>query len=333
MDTANEGFPSIVVVLSWRYDVVMSSIWSSFFRSCRSKHEDEVVTLSESSDVKSVRSARDGDIMRRITDDKTVRREDGESRFEMTHIIQFCIDVDPDVIILSIGGIGVFDIISRNSMMHVILPFLSATPHRLMMGRQMGEKKGHRTKEDWEGGYIHMSMFFALDRHAAVEEIQSRFQTDEKMFAHFGRRERHFQSGQVDEVHVIFRKKALRSRVHRIQSDRLISRLSQSRRVESNVVFSREDVHMLPYQYWISWELESDVVSSWLREHHRAQQIFGGTLVKDFQSAWLLLLTMTMTTQQLLDVGDVSMLSSIAAVMEGMTRDLMSSLRAVRTCR
>ena len=104
----------------------------------------------------------------------------------VAHVLQTLTDTDPEATVLSIDGLGAYDLISRNAMLEglhgveggdQILPFVRCfygSPSTFLWEDEMGVSQSIPQGEGGEQGDPLMPMLFALGQHAALEAIQAR---------------------------------------------------------------------------------------------------------------------------------------------------------------
>ena len=113
----------------------------------------------------------------------------------VAHILQTLTDVDERATIVSIDGIGAYDLISRNAMLQGllmmedgdrVLPFVRCfygSPSTYMWEDEMGVSQDIPQGEGGEQGDPLMPMLFALGQHRALVAIQERLWEGECVFA------------------------------------------------------------------------------------------------------------------------------------------------------
>ena len=113
----------------------------------------------------------------------------------VAHILQAMTDRDSQATVVSIDGVGAYDLISRNAMLEglvrmeggdQILPFVRCfygSPSTYLWEDEMGETQEIPQGEGGEQGDQLMPMLFALGQHRALEAVQSRLRDGEKLFA------------------------------------------------------------------------------------------------------------------------------------------------------
>ena len=113
----------------------------------------------------------------------------------VAHILQTFTDVDERATIVSINGIGAYDLISRNAMLQGlpmmengdrVLSFVRCfygSPSTYMWEDEMGVSQDIPQGEGGEQGDLLMPMSFALGQHRALLAIQERFLEGERVFA------------------------------------------------------------------------------------------------------------------------------------------------------
>ena len=148
-----------------------------------------------------------GDIIRRITS-RTIAQQLGEAVKTATSPFQYalstragceCISLqalceeDPDATIISIDGIGAFDLVSRGAMLQGLLdvsppavPFVRqfyGTPSRYLWEDAEGLVHDIDQGEGGEQGDPMMPLLFSLGQHPALCAVQRQLQRDELIFA------------------------------------------------------------------------------------------------------------------------------------------------------
>ena len=114
----------------------------------------------------------------------------------VAHILQALSDRDPEATIISIGGIGAFDLISRNAMLEgllrmedgdQILPFVRCfygSPSTYLWEDEMGVTQHISQGEGGEQGDHLMPMLFALGQHGSFVAIQGRLRDNQHVLAY-----------------------------------------------------------------------------------------------------------------------------------------------------
>ena len=152
-----------------------------------------------------------GDIMRRLvarTMAKQVAKkaEEATAPFQyalttkagcecVAHILQTITDMDSRATVVSIDGVGAYDLISRNAMMEgllrmeqgdQILPFVRCfygSPSTYLWEDETGNVQDIPQGEGGEQGDPLMPLLFALGLHRALSAVRERMQDEEKVFA------------------------------------------------------------------------------------------------------------------------------------------------------
>ena len=151
-----------------------------------------------------------GDVVRRLAS-RTVAQELGEavklatSPFQyalstrtgcecIAHAFQALTEANPEATILSVDGIGAFDLVSRGAMLqglcHVspsAVPFVRqfyGTPSRYLWEDDSGKVHDIDQGEGGEQGDPLMPMLFSLGQHNALRAVQARLQEGELIFAY-----------------------------------------------------------------------------------------------------------------------------------------------------
>ena len=113
----------------------------------------------------------------------------------VSHIMQSLTDLDPRTTILSVDGVGAFDLISRNSMMeglfHMeggekLLPFVRmfySTPSTFLWEDEEGTVHHIPQGEGGEQGDPLMPMLFALGQHSSLIAVSDRLHHGERLCA------------------------------------------------------------------------------------------------------------------------------------------------------
>ena len=111
----------------------------------------------------------------------------------IAHILQALTDRDANAIVVTVDGVGAYDLISRNAMMEgilkmedgdQILPFVRCfygSPSTYLWEDEMGVAQ--EIPQGEEQGDPLMPMLFSLGQHAALEAIKRRSRDHEKLFA------------------------------------------------------------------------------------------------------------------------------------------------------
>ena len=114
----------------------------------------------------------------------------------VAHILQSITDLDPEATVISMDGIGAYDLISRNAMLggllrmekgDQILPFVRCfygTPSTYLWDDEMGVTQHIHQGERGEQGDPLMLMLFALGRHPALAAPQERLRGNELLFTY-----------------------------------------------------------------------------------------------------------------------------------------------------
>ena len=113
----------------------------------------------------------------------------------VAHILQSMTDVDPSATVISIDGVGAYDLISGNAMLEgllrmedgdQILPFVrcfSGSPSTYLWEDEMGVTQHIPKEEGGEQGNPLMPMLFALGQHGSLEAAQARLRVGERLMA------------------------------------------------------------------------------------------------------------------------------------------------------
>ena len=118
-------------------------------------------------------------------------------------MLQSITDLDPEATVISIDGIGAYDLISRNAMLEglfrmekgdQIFPFVGCfhgTPSTYLWDDEMGVTQHIHQGEGGEQDDPVMPMLFALGQHPALAAAQERLRGNDLLFAY------------LDDVHVV----------------------------------------------------------------------------------------------------------------------------------
>ena len=143
----------------------------------------------------------------------------------MAHILQSVTDEDPQATIVSIDGVGAFDLISRRAMLEgllgmeggdKILPFVRSfydSPSTYLWEDELGTTQHVPQGEGGEQGDPLMPLLFALGQHRSLVAIQERLRGDERVFAYLDDIYAVCGPGRVEEVHMILEEE-LRTHAH-----------------------------------------------------------------------------------------------------------------------
>ena len=113
-----------------------------------------------------------------------------------SHILQVLTDLDPDATVVSVDGVGAFDLISRNSMMEClsrvvdeeqILPLVRAfygQPLTYLWEDDCGEVHTIPQGEGGEQGDPFMPLLFCLGQHPALSAASAQLEAGKKLFAY-----------------------------------------------------------------------------------------------------------------------------------------------------
>ena len=143
-----------------------------------------------------------GDIMRRLVA-RTKKVEKAAVPFQhaltteagcecVAHILQTIADKDERATVVSIDGVGAYDLISRNSMIEgllrmedgdQVLPFVRC-PSTYLWEDELGKPQDIPQGEGGEQGDPFMPLLFALGLHRALSAVQARLSDNEKVFAY-----------------------------------------------------------------------------------------------------------------------------------------------------
>ena len=118
----------------------------------------------------------------------------------IAHVLQTLTDTDPNATVLSIDGIGAFDLVSREAMLRgflsveAVLPFVRqfyGTPSTHLWQDDEGTVHDVQQGEGGEQGDALMPALFALGQHDALVTLQLRLGPLERLFAF------------LDDIHVV----------------------------------------------------------------------------------------------------------------------------------
>ena len=113
----------------------------------------------------------------------------------IAHAFQALTDLDERATVLSIDGIGAFDLISRGAMLdglrsvpggNAALPFVlqfHGSPSSYLWDDDEGEMHEIKQGEGGEQGDALMPLLYALGQHQALQEVQSQLCSSERLFA------------------------------------------------------------------------------------------------------------------------------------------------------
>ena len=116
----------------------------------------------------------------------------------VAHMLQSLTDLNPEVTVTSIDGVGAYDLISHSAMLEgllrmedgdQILPFLRmfhSNPSTYLWEDEMGVTQSIPQGEGGEQGDPLMPMLFALGQHQALVQAQARLSGDEKVVCFLG---------------------------------------------------------------------------------------------------------------------------------------------------
>ena len=133
----------------------------------------------------------------------------------VAHVLQTLTDTDPEATVLSIDGVGAYDLISRNAMLEgllrmeggdQILPFVRCfygSPSTYLWEDEMGVSQSIPQGEGGEQGDPLMPMLFALGQHAALEAIQARMRVGEHVFAYLDYIYTVSRPARIDRLHAV----------------------------------------------------------------------------------------------------------------------------------
>ena len=143
----------------------------------------------------------------------------------IAHILQTLTDLDGNATIVSIDGVGAYDLISRNAMLRgllrmengdQIIPFVRCfygRPSTYLWEDEVGDTQEIPQGEGGEQGDPLMPLLFSLGQHSALEAVQRRLQGNEKVFAYLDDVVVVCSPGRVVEVEAILRQE-LRRQAH-----------------------------------------------------------------------------------------------------------------------
>ena len=114
----------------------------------------------------------------------------------VVHVLQTLTDTDPDATVMSIDGVGAYDLISRNAMLEGLLRMKGGdqillfvrcfygSPSTYFWEDEMGVTQSIPQGEGGEQGDPLMPMLFAFGQHGALAAIQARMRVGEHVFAY-----------------------------------------------------------------------------------------------------------------------------------------------------
>ena len=133
----------------------------------------------------------------------------------MAHVIQASTDLDDNVTVVSVDGVGAFDLITRNSMLsglmgmregEQLLPIAKlfyGDPSTYLWEDEVGDVHHLHQGEGGEQGDALMPMLFCLGQHGALRAIAERLLPGEKLFAYLDDLYVVCQPDRVGDVHTI----------------------------------------------------------------------------------------------------------------------------------
>ena len=132
----------------------------------------------------------------------------------VAHILQVLTDLDPNATVVSVDGIGAYDLISRNSMLQgvrrmVVLPFVRAMygqPSTHLWEDDSGEVHTIPQGEGGEQGDPLILLLFCLGQHPALTAVRAELEEGEKLFAYLDDLYIVCAPGRVGEVHDLLKK-------------------------------------------------------------------------------------------------------------------------------
>ena len=136
----------------------------------------------------------------------------------MAHILQVLTELDPSSTVVSVDGIGAYDLMSRNAMMrglrHVvegdrILPFVRAfygKPSTYIWEDDVGDVHQIVQGEGGEQGDPLMPLLFCIGQHPALAAVAKELREGEKLFAYLDDLYIICQPDRVGEVHALLQK-------------------------------------------------------------------------------------------------------------------------------
>ena len=138
----------------------------------------------------------------------------------IAHVIQTLTGINEEATVVSIDGVGVFDLISRNAMLQAfleidggdqIMPFVRqfyGRPSTHLWEDEMGEVHEIAQGEGGEQGDPLMPLLFSLGQHAALAAANARLEGGERLFAY------------LDDIYVICSPRRVLE-VHRVLQEEL----------------------------------------------------------------------------------------------------------------
>ena len=239
----------------------------------------------------------------------------------VAHVLQTLTDVDPNATVVSIDGVGAFDLISRNSMMRglrrmedgdQVLPFVRCfygSPSTYLWEDELGTIEDIAQGEGGEQGDPLMPLLFALGQHAALEAVQGRLLDGEKLFAYLDDVYVICQPDRVADVHAILEEELFNHAHIQLNLGKtqvwnrggavpagVAELTAAARQVREDATVWRGDPELRPDQQGVKVlgtpigqpEFVQEFLAKKSREH---QTLFERIpLVEDLQSSWLLLL-------------------------------------------
>ena len=136
----------------------------------------------------------------------------------VAHILQVLTDLDPNATVVSVDGIGAYDLISRNSMLRGVrhmadgeqlLPFVRAMygqPSTHLWEDDSGEVHTIPQGEGGEQGDPLMPLLFCLGQHPVVTAVRAELEEGEKLFAYLDDLYIVCAPGRVGEVHDLLKR-------------------------------------------------------------------------------------------------------------------------------
>ena len=133
----------------------------------------------------------------------------------VAHILQSITDEDLDATVVSIDGVGAYDLISRNAMLEgllrmeggdKILPFVRCfygSSSTYLWEDELGATQYISQGEGGEQGDPLMPLLFALEQHSSLVAIQERLRGNERVFAYLDDIYAVCGPGRLEQVHAV----------------------------------------------------------------------------------------------------------------------------------
>ena len=234
----------------------------------------------------------------------------------IAHVLQALTELDPRATIMSIDGVGAFDLISRKSMLEALMEMESGSQVLPFVRMFYGSHSTYlwedeagvvHTVEQGEGGEqgdVLMPLLFSLGQHAALKAVQEGLQEGERLFAFLDDIYVVTSPERVGEVYALLSTHLLRCSSIRInvgktqvwnaagerpQACDLLERLSPENRVwrGSELPASEQGIRILGTQLGRPEYVDAQLRATTEKHQTLLQRI---PAVPDVQSAWSLLL-------------------------------------------